>query len=50
MPSATASGPGALSTMELSIAFVVTFSLGFGAGYVVGGRKRLRSRWYYHGD
>jgi hypothetical protein len=33
--------------MELSITFVVAFSLGFVA---IGERKRLRSRRYYHGD
>jgi hypothetical protein len=41
----------ALSNMDLIIAFVVTFALGFGAGYAVRERKsRMRRRSYYQRD
>jgi hypothetical protein len=41
----------ALSNMELIVACVVTFALGFGAGYAARERKsRMRRRSYYQRD
>jgi hypothetical protein len=37
--------------MDLIIAFMVAFALGFGAGYATRERKsRMRRRRYYHAD
>jgi hypothetical protein len=47
----TSDGSGALSSVDLIIAFLVVFVLGFGAGYAIRERKsRMRRRRYYHGD
>jgi hypothetical protein len=41
----------ALSKMDLIIAFLVAFALGFGAGYATPERKsRMRRRRYYQND
>jgi len=46
----TSDGSG-VSSVDLIIAFLVVFVLGFGAGYAIRERKsRMRRRRYYHGD
>jgi hypothetical protein len=44
-------GRAALSDMDLIVVCVVTFALGFGAGYAARERKsRMRRRSYYQRD